>query len=141
MTKKQIERAVKTAMFELQELRHIGSRDYIRDMHDYQRSQQRRINSAAPYDLKADPVNLVASYFVVNQLRTAWEQRGSLRPRDILHCQESYVLAHALVDAYPERIEAIMQRMDDELEMLGVYWHQLDYSCGQIIERDSEVAA
>ena len=141
MTKSEIKRAIRAAMNEIHELRHLGTRDHIRDMHDYQRKLQRTMNNAAPYDLKADPVSLVADYYVVNQLRTAWEQRGSLRPRDILHCQESYIIAHALVDAYPERIEAIMQRMDDELELLGIHWHQLQYTCGQIIERETEAAA
>lgn len=141
MTKSEIKRAIRAAMNEIHELRHLGTRDHIREMHDYQKKLQRKHNAAAPYDLKADPVSLVADYYVVNQLRTAWEQRGSFRPRDILHCQESYILAHALVDAYPERCEAIMQRMDDELDLLGIHWHQLQYTCGQIIERESEVAA
>lgn len=141
MTKKQIETAIRRAFLETHELRHLGTRDCLREMHDYQKKQQRRLNAAAPSGTKTDSLHMVACYFVVNQLRTAWEQRGSFRPRDILHCQESYILAHALVDAYPDRIEAIMQRIDDELELLGVYWHQLDYSCGQIIDRDSEVAA
>ena len=140
MTKAQIKRAIRTAMCELVELRHISTRDHIREMHDYQRKLQRDMNNAAPYDLKADPLSLVAEYFVVNQLRTAWEYRGNFRPREILHCPESYILAHALVDAYPERIQDIMQRMDDELEMLGVYWHQLQYTCGQIIEREEQAA-
>lgn len=140
MTKTEIKRAIRTAMNELHELRYYN-RDYIRDMHDYQRSLQRRMNNTAPFGMKTDPISLVADYFVVNHLRTAWEQRGSFRPRDILHCQESYITAHALVDAFPDRIEVIMQRMDDELELLGVYWHQLDYTCGQIIERETEAAA
>jgi len=141
MTKSEIKKAIRAAMCELVELRHLGTRDHIRDMHDYQRKLQRTMNNAAPYDLKTDPITLVADYYVVDHLRTAWEQRGSLRPRDILHCQESYIIAHALVDAYPERCEAIMQRMDDELDLLGIHWHRLQYTCGQIIERESEVAA
>jgi len=141
MTKTQIKKAIRAAMGELHELRHVGSRDYIRDMHDYQRKLQRTMNNAAPFDLKADPISLVADYFVVNHLRTAWEQRGSLRPRDILHCQDSYITAHALVDAYPERVQDIMQRMDDELDLLGIHWHQLQYTCGEIIEREQERAA
>jgi len=140
MTKSEIKRAIRAAMLELHELRHLSTRDHISEMHDYQRKLQRNMNSTAPYDLKADPITLVADYHVVNQLRTAWEQRGSLRPRDILHCQESYILAHALVDAYPERCEAIMQRMDDELDLLGIHWHQLQYTCGQIIEREEQAA-
>ena len=136
-----IERAISKALSEVRELSHLGNRDHIRDMYDYQKSLQRKHNAAAPYGTKTHPLHPVASYFVVNHLRTAWEQRGSFRPRDILHCQESYILAHALVDAYPERIEGIMQRMDDELDLLGIHWHQLQYTCGQIIERESEVAA
>ena len=140
MTKTEIKRAIRAAMCELVELRHLSTRDHIRDMHDYQRKLQRTMNNSAPYGLKADPITLVADYHVVNQLRTAWEQRGSLRPRDILHCQESYILAHALVDAYPERVQDIMQRMDDELDLLGIHWHQLQYTCGQIIEREEQAA-
>lgn len=140
MTKTEIKRAIHAAMNELHELRHVGNRDRIREMHDYQRKLQRNMNNTAPYDLKTDPISLVADYFVVNQLRTAWAHRGSLRPRDILHCQESYILAHALVDAYPERIEAIMQRMDNELDLLGIHWDQLDYTCGQIVERKERAA-
>jgi len=141
MTKSEIKRAIRAAMCELVELRHLGTRDHIRDMHDYQRKLQRTMNNAAPYDLKTDPISLVSDYYVVDHLRTAWEQRGSFRPRDILHCQESYILAHALVDAYPERVQDIMQRMDDELDLLGTPWHRLQYTCGEIIERESEVAA
>ena len=140
MTKSEIKRAIRAAMNEIHELRHLGTRDHIRDMHDYQRKLQRTMNNAAPYDLKADPISLVADYYVVNQLRTAWEQRGSLRPRDILHCQESYILAHALVDAYPERMEAIMQRMDQRLHELTTHWHQLQYTCGQIIDLEDQAA-
>ena len=141
MTKKQIETAIRRAFLETHELRHLGNRDYLREMHDYQKKLQRRMNNAAPSGTKTDSLHMVACYFVVDHLRTAWEQRGSFRPRDILHCQESYILAHALVDAYPERVQDIMQRMDDELDLLGIHWHQLQYTCGQIIERESEVAA
>jgi hypothetical protein len=141
MTKSQIKRAIRAAMNELHELRHVGTRDYIRDMHDYQRKLQRTMNNSAPHGFKFDPINLVADYFVINHLRNAWEQRGSFRPRDVLHCQQSYITAHALVDAYPWRVEAIIQRMNDELDLLGTHWHQLQYTCGEIIERESEVAA
>ena len=141
MTKTDIKRAIRAAMNELHELRHVGNRDYIRDMHDYQRKLQRTMNNSAPHGFKFDPISLVADYFVVNHLRDAWDQRGCFRPRDILHCQESYVLAHALVDAYPDRVEAIMQRMNDELDLLGIHWHQLQYTCGEIIEREQERAA
>ena len=110
-------------------------------MHDYQRKLQRTMNKSAPHGFKFDPVSLVAEYFVVNHLRDAWDQRGCFRPRDILHCQESYVISHALVDAYPAHIAVIMQRMNDELDLLGIHWHQLQYCCGEIIERDQEAAA
>jgi len=140
MTKTEIKRAIQAAMNELYELRHVGNRDYIREMLYYQRKRQRNWNNTAPYDLKADPITLVAEYHVVNQMRMAWEQPDNFRPRDILHCQESYITAHALVDAYPERIEAIMQRMDDELDSLGIHWDRLDYTCGQIVEREERAA-
>lgn len=140
MTKSEIKRAIRAAMCELVELRHLSTRDHIREMHDYQRKLQRNMNNTAPYDLKTDPISLVADYHVVNQLRDAWMQRGSFRPRDILHCQESYIIAHALVDAYPERVQDIMLRMDNELDLLGIHWHQLQYTCGQIIEREEQAA-
>lgn len=140
MTKSEIKRAIRAAMCELVELRHLSTRDHIREMHDYQRKLQRNMNNTAPYDLKTDPISLVADYHVVNQLRNAWMQRGSFRPRDILHCQESYIIAHALVDAYPERVQDIMLRMDNELDLLGIHWHQLQYTCGQIIEREEQAA-
>lgn len=141
MTKTDIKRAIRAAMNELHELRHVGNRDYIREMIACQRRLQRRMNNTAPAGMKTDPISLVADYFVVNHLRNAWEQRGSFRPRDILHCQESYITAHALVDAYPARIAVIMQRMNDELDLLGIHWHQLQYTCGEIIEREQEAAA
>ena len=140
MTKTEIKRAIRAGMCELVELRHLSTRDHIREMHDYQRKLQRNMNNTAPYDLKTDPISLVADYHVVNQLRNAWMQRGSFRPRDILHCQESYIIAHALVDAYPERVQDIMLRMDNELDLLGIHWHQLQYTCGQIIEREEQAA-
>ena len=143
MTKKQIETAIRKAFLETHELRHLGNRDYLREMHDYQRKLQRKHNHGLRHlgnDTKTDSLHMVACYFVVNQLRNAWEQRGSFRPRDILHCQESYITAHALVDAYPERIEAIIQRMDNELDSLGIHWDQLQYTCGQIIEREEQAA-
>ena len=140
MTKKQIETAIRRAFLETHELRHLGNRDYLREMHDYQKKLQRKHNAAAPYGTKTDSLHMVACYFVVNQLRDAWMQRGSFRPRDILHCQESYIIAHALVDAYPERVQDIMLRMDNELDLLGIHWHQLQYTCGQIIEREEQAA-
>ena len=140
MNKSEIKKAIRLTYVRTGELRHLSTRDYIRDMHDYQRKLQRTMNNAAPYGLKADPITLVADYFVVNQLRTAREHRDSFRPRDILHCQESYITAHALVDAYPERVGEIMQRMDDGLDLMGIHWHQLQYTCGEIIEREGETA-
>tara|TARA_R100001460_G_C3498788_1_gene170156 strand:- start:319 stop:741 length:423 start_codon:yes stop_codon:yes gene_type:complete len=140
MTKKQIETAIRKAFLEAHELRHLGNRDYLREMHDYQKKLQRKHNADAPYGTKTDSLHMVACYFVINQLRTAWEYRDNFRPRDILHCQESYITAHALVDAYPERVQGIIQRMDDELELLGIHWQQLGYTHGQIIEREEEAA-
>ena len=87
MTKKQIETAIRKASLETFELKHIGNRDYIREMYDYQKKLQRKHNAAAPYGTKTDSLHMVACYFVVNHLRNAWQQRGSFRPRDILHCR------------------------------------------------------
>ncbi|BCV04466.1 MAG: hypothetical protein CM15mV86_550 [uncultured marine virus] len=58
------------------------------------------------------------------------------RPSDILHCQQSYLLAHALLDAYPEKVKGAVEC----LRRYVPEFDSLDYTCGQIVVRE-EVAA
>ena len=101
MNKTQIKNAINNAMCELSALRHLGNFDVLREMEDYQRKQQRIMKNAAPYGTKLDSLSLVARYFVAKNLIDAVDNPQHFRARDILHCQQSYLLAHALLDAYP----------------------------------------
>ena len=136
MNKTQIKNAINNAMCELSILRHLGNSDVLRDMEDYHRKQQRMMHNAAPYGQKLDSVSIVARYFVAKNLINAVDNPHHFRPRDILHCQQSYLLAHALLDAYPEKVKGAVEC----LRRYVPEFEGLDYTCGQIVVRE-EVAA
>jgi len=136
MTKNQIKSIINGAMSELYSLRHLGNYDVLEEMFEYEKKQQRIMNNAAPYGIKPDPVALVAKYYVVKHLIDAVENPQHFRPRDILHCKKSYLLAHALVDSYPERVTAKVQQMCRDIDL-----SVLDYTCGEIILRETEEVA
>lgn len=136
MTKNQIKNIINGAMNELHPLRHLGNYDVIEEMLEYEKKQQKIMNNAAPYGMKTDPVALVAKYFVVKHLIDAVENPQHFRPRDILHCKKSYLLAHALVDSYPESVTAKVQQMCRDIDL-----SELAYTCGEIIPRETEEVA
>ena len=136
MTKNQIKSIINGAMSELYPLRHLGNHDVLEEMFEYEKQQQRTMNNAAPYGMKTDPVAMVAKYFVVKHLIDAVENPQHFRPRDILHCKKSYLLAHALVDAYPENVTAKVRQLCRHIDL-----SELDYTCGEIIPRETEEVA
>ena len=133
MTKNQIKSIINGAISELYPLRHLGNYDVLEEMFEYEKKQQLIMKNAAPYGIKPDPVALVSKYFVVKHLIDAVENPQHFRPRDILHCTKSYLLAHALVDAYPESVTAKVRQMCRHIDL-----SELDYTCGEIIQRETE---
>jgi|11BtaG_2_1085332.scaffolds.fasta_scaffold04863_3 hypothetical protein len=136
MNKTQIKNAINNAMCEFSILRHLGNFDVLREMEDYQRKQQRIMKNAAPYGTKLDSLSLVARYFVAKNLIDAVDNPQHFRARDILHCQRSYLLAHALLDAYPEKVAGAVE----SLRRYVPEFESLTYTCGEIVTRE-EVAA
>ena len=136
MTKNQIKNIINGAMSELHPLRHLGNYDVLEEMFEYEKKQQKIMNNAAPYEIKPDPVALVAKYFVVKHLIDAVENPQHFRPRDILHCKKSYLLAHALVDSYPESVTAKVRQLCRHIDL-----SELAYTCGEIIQRETEERA
>ncbi len=136
MTKNQIKSIINAAISELYPLRHLGNYDVLGEMFEYEKKKQRIMNNAAPYGIKPDPVALVAKYYVVKHLIDAVENPQHFRPRDILHCKKSYLLAHALVDSYPESVTAKVRQMCRDIDL-----SVLEYTCGEIIPRETEEVA
>lgn len=53
-----------------------------------------------------------AKYFVVRHVVEAMLSTRSLELKETLHVKESYAMAHALMDAYPEKIQEAFKDFD-----------------------------
>jgi hypothetical protein len=106
-------------------------------MYDDEWKRERMHRHIAPIDFKPKfSVATVARYFVLKAIRSAMLS-NDFRPRDILHCKHSYILAHAIKDD---------DRFDLDAMFDGFDWQAFDsieYSQGDLIfvETVNEVAA
>jgi len=88
-------------------------RDYRQMMLDDElRSERQHRASASPFNLRPKfSTNIVAKYFVIKAIRGA-AGVNSFRPRDILHCKQSFLLAYAINDDDRFDLIAMMEGFD-----------------------------
>jgi len=137
MNKKQIENLILEGFGNLYPLTYTTFTDYRDKMYDDELKRERMHRHVAPIDFKPKfSVPTVARYFVLKAIRSAMLS-NDFRPRDILHCKQSYILAHAIKDD---------DRFDLDAMFDGFDWQDFDsieYSQGNLIfvETVNEVAA
>ena len=137
MSKKQILDLINEGFGNLYPLTYATYTDYRAEMLDYGVKQEKQHRRMAPSGFGPRfTVRHMAKYFVLRSVRSAMLS-NDFRPRDILHCKHSFILAHAIKDD---------DRFDLDAMFSGFDWatfDSIDYSQGDlIIKSDSvEVAA
>jgi len=120
MNNKQIGDLILEGFGNLYPLTYTTFTDYRDKMYDDEWKRERMHRHAAPIDFKPKfSVPVVARYFVLKAIRSAMLS-NDFRPRDILHCKHSYILAHAIKD-------------DDRFD-LGAMFASFDWSAFESIE-------
>ena len=120
MNKKQIIDLINEGFGNLYPLTYTTYTDYRAEMLDYEIKQekQHRQYASTGYGVRFT-VRMLAKYFVLKAIRSAMLS-NDFRPRDILHCKHSYILAHAIKD-------------DDRFD-LGAMFASFDWSAFESIE-------
>jgi len=137
MNNKQIKNLIEEGFGNLYPLTYTSYTDYRAEMLDYEITQEKNHRRYAPSDYAPKfSIRMLAKYFVLKSFRSAMLS-NDFRPRDILHCKQSYIMAHAVKDAYPCLCNEIFDRFDWEA------FDSIDYSQGDLIfvETVDEVAA
>ncbi|MEL0117578.1 MAG: hypothetical protein VXB01_01445 [Opitutae bacterium] len=119
MNKKQIKELIDDGFNRLYPLTLKGWRDHRDEMYQYEYKLQKHFRSTNPLPpAKCQQNNAtVAKYFVLNAIRDAIYDPQNFRPRDILHCKQSYLIAHALADD---------DRFDLQEMFIGFDWFNFD---------------
>ena len=122
MTKAQIQKLISEGFSRLYPLTYKSWTDHRAAMFDYELKLQKQFRAARPVHASKyqQTSTTVAQYFVVKAIRDAIFNPKQFRPRDILHCKHSYILAHAIKD-------------DDRFD-LGAMFASFDWSAFESIE-------
>jgi len=121
MNKKQIIDLINEGFNNLYPLTCKTYTDYRAEMLDYELKAEKDHRRITPWDLPKPKftATVTAKYFVLYAVRSAMLS-NDFRPRDILHCKHSYILAHAIKD-------------DDRFD-LGAMFASFDWSAFESIE-------
>ena len=119
MNKKQIKEIIEYGFGRLYPLTMKGWTDHREEMYQYEYKLQKHFRSTNPLPPAKYQQNnaTVAKYFVVKAIRSALFDPQNFRPRDILHCKQSYLVAHALADD---------DRFDLKTMFTGFDWFKFD---------------
>lgn len=118
MNKKQIKELIEEGYSRLYPLTMKGWRDHRDEMYQYEYKLQKHFRAINPTPARYQQNNAtVAKYFVIKSIRSALFDHKNFRPRDILHCKESYLLAHAIDDD---------DRFDLHEMFIGFSWYWFD---------------
>jgi len=136
MNNKQIKDLINDGYSMLSSLANFDWRDYRQEMLDYELKAEKDHRKNCPWNLSTPcSSKLIAQYFV---LRGIFSATGSMsfRPRDILHCKLSHLIAHGLNDDHRFDLYGMME---------GFNWdafNSIEYSQGNLIsvETVKEVA-
>lgn len=136
MSKKQILDLINEGFGNLYPLTYTTYTDYRAEMLDYEVKQERQHRIYAPSGLGPRfTVRMIAKYFVLKAIRSAMLS-NDFRPRDILHCKHSYILAHAIKDDDRFDLDAMFDGFDWQA------FESIDYSQGDLVFKPMmEVAA
>jgi len=119
MNKNQIAELIGYGFGRLYPLTMKGSTDHREEMYKYEYKLQkhfRYINPLPPAKYQQSN-GTVAKYFVIKAIRSALFDPQNFRPRDMLHCKQSYLIAHALADD---------DRFDLQKMFTGFDWFKFD---------------
>ncbi len=137
MNKKQISDLINEGFGNLYPLTYATYTDYRAEMLDDELKQEKRHRAFISVAFKPKfSASIVSKYWVILAIRTAMLS-DHFRPRDILHCKKSYILAHAIKDDDRFDLDAMFDGFDWEA------FESIDYRQGDLfIKADSvEVAA
>ena len=127
MNNKQIGDLILEGFGNLYPLTYTTFTDYRDKMYDDEWKRERMHRHAAPIDFKPKfSVPVVARYFVLKAIRSAMLS-NDFRPRDILHCKHSYILAHAIKDDDRFDLDAMFASFDWSA------FESIEYSQGDLI--------
>lgn len=137
MKKKQIADLIFEGFGRLYPLTYTTFTDYRDKMYDDEWKRERMHRHIAPIDFKPTfSVPVLARYFVLKSVRSAMLS-SDFRPREILHCKQSYILAHAIKDDDRFDLDAMFHGFDWQA------FESIEYSQGDLIfvETVNEVTA
>lgn len=137
MSKKQILDLINEGFGNLYPLTCKTYTDYRAEMLDYEVKQEKQHRRMAPSGFGPRlTVRHIAKYFVLRSVRSAMLS-NDFRPRDILHCKHSFILAHAIKDDDRFDLNAMFASFDWSA------FESIEYSQGDLIVKTDavEVAA
>jgi len=127
MNNKQIGDLILEGFGNLYPLTYTTFTDYRDEMYDDEWKRERMHRHTAPIDFKPKfSVPVVARYFVLKAIRCAMLS-NDFRPRDILHCKHSYILAHAIKDDDRFDLDAMFASFDWSA------FEAIEYSQGDLV--------
>ena len=133
MSNPMIKRTVESAFNGLHFLNHRGSKEYLNILEKKNVTEQRdHLRWFGQTASNAFPTPIIAKYFVVYHALLAVagvkDTDRSFRPRDILHCKQSYVLTVALCDEYTQEFLEWAETVPD-------YFKEIEYGNAILYER------
>ena len=128
MKNKQIKNLIEEGFGNLYRLTYTTYTDHRAEMLDYELKAEKDHRSITPWDLPKPKFSatVTAKYFVLKSIRSAMLS-NDFRPRDILHCKQSYILAHAIKDDDRFDLDAMFDGFDWQA------FESIDYSQGDLI--------
>tara|TARA_R110002074_G_scaffold358259_1_gene530544 strand:- start:98 stop:499 length:402 start_codon:yes stop_codon:yes gene_type:complete len=112
MNNKQMKELINDGFGRLYPLSQVDWRDHRQMMLDDELRSEKQHRASAPFNLRPKfSMNIVAKYFVIKAIRNAM-RNDHFRPRDILHCKQSSLLAHAIKDDDRFDLLAMMDGFD-----------------------------
>ena len=128
MNNAQIKKLIEEGFNKLYPLTHWTHTDHRAAMLNYELKAQKQFRASAPYAIKWQHTNqTVAKYFVLHAVRQALAF-DTFRPRDILHCKQSYIIAQALKDHDSDRFRQMVIDFDwDAFESIEYSYADLSF--------------
>jgi len=133
MNNKQISDLILEGFGNLYPLTYTTYTDYRDKMYDDELKRERMHRHVAPIDFKPKfSAPVVARYFVLKAIRSAMLS-NDFRPRDILHCKQSYILAHAIKDDDRFDLDAMFRVNTPSMCFSWEAFEAIEYSQGDLV--------
>jgi len=135
MNNAQIKKLIEEGFNKLYPLTHWTFTDHRAAMLDYELKVQKQFRATCPHTPKWQHTNqTVAKYFVIHAVKQALAF-DTFRPRDILHCKQSYIIAQALKDHDADKFREMVIDFDWDA------FESIEYSQADLSFRSTEEAA